>query len=295
LEQYSWQNEMSSLLGPDFICIGMPKAGTGWLYDQLSHHPDFWMPPIKELHYLNHAAPRLSNSTKILVDWKRGKKRARRRGQGWGGQERSFVRDTASLAGQPRDVASYATLFRHKGSLLSGDISPGYCALDDGAIREIAANLAATRIILLVREPIARAWSHLCMVHRDGRFDVTLLHDIDGFREFANTRFAAERSFPTRIVERWSQSAPRMQFRSILFDDLEHRPDESRREILTYLGANPERSTIAADHNRKAGAKKLEMPDPIRKILVEYFGDEIHRCADRFGGAARGWPQKYRI
>src|SRR5437762_8195064 len=40
------------VIGPDFICIGMPKAGTAWLHDQLRHHPDFWMPPVKEVNYL---------------------------------------------------------------------------------------------------------------------------------------------------------------------------------------------------------------------------------------------------
>ena len=39
--------------GPDFICIGMQKAGTRWLYQQLRGHPEFWMPPIKELNFFN--------------------------------------------------------------------------------------------------------------------------------------------------------------------------------------------------------------------------------------------------
>ena len=38
---------------PDFLCIGAQKAGTGWLYEQLREHPDFWMPPLKELHYFD--------------------------------------------------------------------------------------------------------------------------------------------------------------------------------------------------------------------------------------------------
>ena len=42
--------------GPDFLCIGAQKAGTGWLYEQLRHHPDFWMPPMKELHYFDRIA-----------------------------------------------------------------------------------------------------------------------------------------------------------------------------------------------------------------------------------------------
>src|SRR5215471_4218872 len=38
---------------PDFLCVGAQKAGTSWLYQQLEPHPDFWMPPLKELHYLD--------------------------------------------------------------------------------------------------------------------------------------------------------------------------------------------------------------------------------------------------
>jgi hypothetical protein len=38
---------------PDFFCVGAQKGGTSWLYQQLQSHPDFWMPPIKELHYFD--------------------------------------------------------------------------------------------------------------------------------------------------------------------------------------------------------------------------------------------------
>ena len=38
---------------PDFLCVGAQKAGTSWLYRQLEPHPDFWMPPVKEFHYLD--------------------------------------------------------------------------------------------------------------------------------------------------------------------------------------------------------------------------------------------------
>lgn len=38
---------------PDFICIGMQKAGTTWLAANLSKHPAVWVPPIKEIHYFD--------------------------------------------------------------------------------------------------------------------------------------------------------------------------------------------------------------------------------------------------
>src|ERR1700758_1596004 len=38
---------------PDFLCVGAQKSGTSWLYRQLDLHPDFWIPPLKELHYFD--------------------------------------------------------------------------------------------------------------------------------------------------------------------------------------------------------------------------------------------------
>ena len=38
---------------PDFICVGMQKCGTTWLYEKLGQHPDIWVPAMKEIHYFN--------------------------------------------------------------------------------------------------------------------------------------------------------------------------------------------------------------------------------------------------
>ena len=36
-----------------FLCIGAAKAGTDWLFEQLSAHPDCHFRSIKELHYFD--------------------------------------------------------------------------------------------------------------------------------------------------------------------------------------------------------------------------------------------------
>lgn len=38
---------------PDFLGIGAQKAGTSWVYENLRHHPDVYMPERKELHYFD--------------------------------------------------------------------------------------------------------------------------------------------------------------------------------------------------------------------------------------------------
>lgn len=275
----------------------MPKAGTGWLYDQLSHHPDFWMPPVKEMHYLDRQYPKLKNAISMLDNWGDAIRRAERQGLNWGERERAFVEDLVSCREQPRKFDRYAALFKHKGTALSGDISPGYSRLTDEEVAKIATGLPLTKIILLIREPIARLWSRICMTDRKGDFDRGLLDRPSEFAAYIRNRAAiAERSFPSEIVRRWQTFANETPFRVILFDDIVDQPNTTIKEIVHFIGGDPAKSSsLPPSFNRKAKAKKLEMPDSIRAVLVDYLADEIRQCAALLGGAARAWPAIYGI
>ncbi|HTK79971.1 MAG TPA: sulfotransferase [Rhizomicrobium sp.] len=293
--------DMSGIDGPDFICVGMPKAGTGWLYDQLQCHPAFWMPPVKEILYLNRKTGR------IPLDGRRGGRTVRklinsvRRGEDTviQGRDRSrdlgFVQTATECNGQAFGLDRYISLFRFKGELLSGDISPMYTELDVGVIEELAERLPDTKLLLIARDPVARAWSRISMNNRGGKFDLSLLDDAKRFRSYLETSsYIQGKSFPTLIVEHWRRHAPRMAFRTFLFDDIAAEPDKVRQEIWSYLGADPHAPVILpADYNRKAKVKKLDMPSAIKEVLVEFFANEIKACAEMFGGRAREWSARY--
>jgi Sulfotransferase family len=281
--------------GPDFICIGMPRAGTGWLYDQLLQHPDFWMPPIKEIRYLDREVPALKGAAKRL---ERGSARTGEKGQRrlFALRDRDFLERAAALGGQPMDVRQYANMFRSKGELLTGDVTPSYSTLSESVIDQIATHLPQVKIVLLIRDPVSRTWSYLSRRHRAGRFKEGLLNDPERFRTFLEGANNVEtRSRPSKIIERWARIAPKVPFRYFFFDDLVKRPDWIRREILSYLGADSEKQSgeLPADYNRKASAEKLELTPPIRAVLVEHFGEELRACGKAFGGAAEEWPARY--
>ena len=82
--------------GPDFVCIGMPKAGTGWLFDQLRFHPDFWMPPVKEIDYLHRPFPALKHANKLLSRVSRSADRGRT-DKAMDGTELAFVTEAVAL------------------------------------------------------------------------------------------------------------------------------------------------------------------------------------------------------
>ncbi|HSC19622.1 MAG TPA: sulfotransferase [Rhizomicrobium sp.] len=281
--------------GPDFICVGMIKAGTAWLFEQLKYHPDFWMPPVKEIRYLGarHSRMTIVNKRHERFAGKSGRKdRARGRDE----RDLQFLQEAAALSGNPGEYARYAALFRHKGDQLSGDISPMYSRLGDDSVGEIAQHLPDTKIVLLIRDPVARAWSGVSMLHRHGRFDASLLEDLEQFKSWFRAAHRSERrSAPSDIVRRWQQHAPEVAFRYFFFDDIVTDAEKARREILLYLGADPEKKSgsLPASHNRKAEAKKLLMTDEIKAFLVEHFSDELRASAELLGGPAEAWLQRY--
>jgi hypothetical protein len=286
---------MTNVCGPDFICVGMPKAGTGWLYDQLLVHPDFWMPPVKEIDYLDHDRPKMKHA---IAKLERAQSGSRVRRRALDERDRQFLQEAAACGGQARDYARYASLFRPKEQLLSGDISPSYSRLEENVIGEIAKHLPQLKIILLVRDPVARAWSHISLLDRSGKLDRGVLDDEARFRSFLeNPKNIQRRSFATRVAERWARVAPQIAFRHFFFDDIQGSPDEVRKGILQYLGADSKKESgqVPAAHNRKADAPKLSLTDALKGVLVEYFAEELRASARIFGGHAIEWKHLYAL
>lgn len=286
---------VSNIEGPDFICVGMPKAGTGWLFDQLQFHPDFWMAPIKGFHYLDRKIPTMKNAGRKLKRLQRrpNKPLAARRS----GDERdlAFLKEAVALGGKIRDVKGYATLFRYKGDRLSGDITAPYAGIEEDAISEVNEIIPDVKIVCLVREPISRIWSNVSMAYRAGRLDRTLLDDPPAFLNFIKQTPMYEFAFASIVAKRWANNAPKVKFKPFLFDDIEARPEKARAEILAYIGADPlkDSGVLAAGHNRKATSEKLTLTEEVRDVLVDHFADEVRECARLFGGQAKEWPARY--
>lgn len=291
---------MTASEGPDFICVGMPRAGTGWLYDQLKHHPDFWLPPVKELDYLYPRKPPLLN---VRRAHERGKTRPRRerrksgpRRTNWEDRDFAFLDDAVVLAKQKRDIARYAALFRHKGAQKSGDITPRYSLLTPDVIAEIAEKLPYLKVIYLIRDPVARAWSHINLFHINEIFDTALLEDAGAFASFVDDHpWLLPHSRATQTLENWKAAAPSIPFRHFLFDDIAREPERTRREILEFLDADPGKASahLPAGFNRKSGNAALAMPDAIRDVLRDRLAGEVRACAALLGGAAGNWPALY--
>lgn len=276
--------------GPDFICVGMPKAATGWLFDQLRYHPDFWLPSIKEFRYVFLPQPALRHVLRrhaLYADPLRQ--------QTTDPADLALTAEMSDLAGRAMDIDKYAALFRYKGERLCGDISPGYCRAEPEQIRQVAGRFPRAKILLLVRDPVSRLWSHLNMAWREKGFDRSVLSGPTRFHAWFAGSLIRKEAFATSTLRRWQENAPTLQLRHFLFDDVIDHPAAVRRDILAFLGADPRRRSgrIPVHFNRKASQEKMELTEGIERMLVAEMADEVRTCAEVFGGAAKNWPARY--
>lgn len=283
--------------GPDFLCVGAQKGGTRWLYDQLQLHPDFWMPPIKELHYFDRRAPAEASANLRLRTQEDLARANRRQAQlalrPLDQRDVDFLEAYVTMRWWWKDLDAYARLFALKGERLSGDVTPDYSALGERMIGRIMRRFPSAKVVFIARDPVERAWSHLTMHMRRG----TVARGLDGdaVLKLLRQRFVATRSYPSEIAARWRRHVPDDQFGLFLFDDLAADADGLRRRILAFLGADPDKESgvIDAAFNRKQDLEKVPLTPEIRTLIAGHFAAELKASGEAFGGAAKGWAARY--
>jgi len=268
--------------GPDFICFGLQKAGTQWLYDQMNSCSQVWMAPVKELNYFL-GDPHKPLNLEMLNAFHRQSEEQ----QASDPSARGFF--SIFSEGKSSNVDWYRSLFSFKGERVSGDISPFYATADAADVKRIYGACPEAKYIFLVRHPVDRIWSALCMHLRVGRISEVDLGDWPSVKAVISRKGYVKRSYPSQIWKRWTTFVNPDSIRYWFLDDIISDPERIRQEILSFAGIERPQFSLAADYNQKSGKQKVPMPDDVRAGLFETFGPEIEDCAKTFGRAATNW------
>ncbi|MEY2440431.1 MAG: hypothetical protein QOI34_1816, partial [Verrucomicrobiota bacterium] len=259
---------------------------------------DFWMPPLKELHYFDRLPNADQNSpARTLPLARKTKDRLEiARQSAADDRDRHFLDAAERFYANPSfDLGGYARLFSEKASLISGDITPGYSLLSDRLIQQIASYFPNLKVIFIARDPVERVWSQLSMYVRRGLIDPFDVGDLDTVTNHLRRPEVAARSHPSEIAARWRSHVRPELFQIYFFDDLKLNPARLRTAIVTFLGGDPGKPSgdLSAEHNAKAKKRKLPLPDSMRLHLAQFFERELKRCVDELGGPAAEWPARY--
>ncbi len=175
---------------PTFLGIGVPKAGTTWLYNLLGKHPQIWVPSDQpEVHFLN---------------------REFDKGLSW--YEQFFPDQTNS---KYREV---------------GEVTPHYlyCKLD--RIEWVKKTLSSVeKLILLLRDPVDRLYSHYWHRRRVENLDVS-------FQSFVENRpIVVEWGRYSKYIERWFQHFDRDQLLVMTTEQDLVKTQETKKKLASFL------------------------------------------------------------
>lgn len=145
--------------------IGAPRAGTTWLATYLEHHPQFYMSPLKEMHYFdakflpdccayfNHVFIHALLTTERQTP------------------QVEHLRMRVDMIDDPSLYLRYFERFT-KDECCFGEISPSYSLLDCAMIQEITALHPKTKFIYILRNPIDRFISNAFYMVNSLDFDL---------------------------------------------------------------------------------------------------------------------------
>lgn len=142
--------------GPNFVCVGAARAGTTALWQWFARHDECYVPKLKETNFfvrerMGRSGPGDSASLPLIAT----------------AEEARRVEGLAALVTTPE---AYETLYPDREACpLRGEFSPAYLYYADTASKAIAKALPGCRIVILLREPSARAWSNYKLQRSSGR------------------------------------------------------------------------------------------------------------------------------
>lgn len=201
---------------PDFLVVGTARAGTSALHYYLRQHPGLYLPTQKEPCYYCFAGKDLN--------YKRGK-----------------------FAFAIRNGIDYGKLFKSAPpESCKGEISTPYLYLYEQTISNIFrlhSNPKSVKIIIILRNPVDRAYSQYLWKVRDGReelsFDEALRQEKKRvLQNYSFDYFYAHRGLYYSQVKAYMDSFPNVKI--LFFDQFRMNLKETLSELCSFLGVDTE-------------------------------------------------------
>lgn len=148
------------------FCVGATKASTSWLYRYLAGHPECYLRSIKELHYFDRVE---DNRTKAGI--------AALQGELVHLRADVSVRPNQTLSAKIKDIETWIPVLQSGNDdaylayltegmdarKLVADVTPAYSLLSVERLCKMASLMPDVRFVYLMRDPVARLWSHVRM------------------------------------------------------------------------------------------------------------------------------------
>jgi hypothetical protein len=251
------------LVLPDFLIIGAPKCATSWLQSALNRHPQIRMVPDEIEFFSSHVDRPLQ----------------------W------YLDHFNELTKQEG-----ATTVESGQKLVIGEKSAGYCGISMSRIKLTHRLLPEARLILMVRDPVKRHWSHAKRYFQKEKAQGRGYRSLDSrrrlFEFFKRTRRFSEFS---KIIESWTKVYRSEQLLVINQEEAFADPVGIFEQALRHINVPPDARMKMkwVTRNTRNSGPPVPMPDDVKDYLEKMFAGEresMTRVLRRHSGQAASPP-----
>ena len=284
---------------PTFLfCVGATKAGTSWLYEHLSAHPDCHFRTIKELHYFTLKNADQFDAALRGADRKIAEMQARLDAVAY---ERKVV-----VAQRLADLIAWRTVLAHRAidlpayrafltegagdARLVGDVTPAYGLMSEQNLAGLARVASDTRFVYLIRDPLSRLWSHVRMIAArtaPDRFaqaaEAQMAAILDGDLAGEGKGIVARGDY-ARILPKLVRAVPAQSLFVQFQEELLTLPGIAK--LSAFLGLAP----AAADLGRRVHeGKSVALPEALRARALQWLRPQYEYVAAMFPALPEAW------
>lgn len=255
---------------PDFLLIGPQRTGTTWLHHHLFRHPSLFLPRQKETYFFS----RLEGS---------GKKDAN-----YSGLEEYLRR---AMSDSPRDwirksfhaLRQSQTPYR---PIVRGESTATYAILEPEIIREICLLNPDLKAIMMLRDPLERAWSHARKDLFWHGVPAPEEFPLEDFQKFCRASGQTQLARYSEIAEKWRSFLKPGHLFIGRFADISERPEATLESLHCFLGVPAGRQFMDRSKLEKRinPAPEVSIPPAalsyLREQLAEMIADYESMLAD---------------
>ena len=215
----------------DFFCVGVAKAGTTTLHDLLSLQDNISLPGRKETNYFSFGMSGKPTFTGPL--------------------DNSSVNEPTITS-----FEEYVNDFEPNQRGLIGEICPSYAL--GGTAANIYAHNPEAKIIILLREPIGRAFSNYQHLVRDGRehdsFEDALAAEADRLSQGWEWFWGLKRnSLYFDFVQEYMGTFGKENVKVMFFEDFVKDQEKYVKEVMEFIGLDPATAKHEEFNSNKSG------------------------------------------
>ena len=172
-----------------------------------------------------------------------------------------------------KPIETYKGLFRPGAERVRGEISASYSVLPVATIRYIHQLMPQAKLIFLLREPKARAWSEAKMEFGVVRGLGDKAISDDEYCDFIGSEQCRSRTDYRAILANWTSIFPKSQLFTSLIDDVRERPKELLMQVFEFLGVSPGVDYAEYPLETKIfEGRAMKLPERCRQLLDSLYG-----------------------